>query len=295
MPRRWLIGAMVALTVLALEVSPPGTFRVDNLAVDDTATINTQLSSPELDLGHGVYGTPGAGPGLCAPAAPTPQGSGGPYDPYGYVPTDCPGFPLGYSILDLDLTGGDVTIDGLPEGAPGQVLYLINEGGANLYLYNNIDSTEWPFLLPGYHQQWIALTESAVATLKFGPTRYGENFWQVAALSDSALIIPRDLAPGSAYRASVSACGSGASTISGGAYSGVIQVGSDATSCVVSLHPSNASGTLNCVMAAANGAPVANTGWTLITVGPPITLQTTLSGSGIAATTINFICNLVGG
>lgn len=293
--RALLFWTVLVLSALAIELSPLGAFRVENLTVDHTATIGTQLSSPEIDLGRGIAGTPGSGPGLCAPPAPTPQGSGGPYDPYGYVPTGCPGFPLGYSILDLDLTGGDVTIDGLPEGAPGQVLYLINEGGANLYLYNDVASTQWPFLLPGFHQQWITLTESSVAILKFGPTRYGENFWQVTALADSALVVPRDLAPGSAYRASVAACGSGASTIGGGAYSGVLQTGVDATSCLLTIHPSNASGTINCLFTTESGAPIASNGWTLVDVGPPIVMQTTLSGSGIAAATVHFLCNLVGG
>lgn len=293
--RVWVLWTTVVLAALAIELSPLGTFRVGDLAVDHTAAIGTQLSALEVDVGRGVPGSPGSGPGLCAPPAPTPQGSGGPYDPYGYVPADCPGFPLGYSVLDLDLTGGDVTIDGLPEGSPGQVLFLLNEGGANLYLYNNVYSTEWPFLLPGYHQQWVTLTESSVAILKFGPTRYGENYWQVIALSDSALVMPRDLSPGSAYRASVSACGSGASMISGGAYSGVLQGGVDATSCLLTIHPSNASGTLNCLFTSESGVPIASDGWTLVDVGPPISLQTTLSGSDIGSATVHFLCNLVGG
>ena len=150
---------LFALSICVIVAVTLGAFRVESLVVDNSATIGTQLSAPEVDIGRGVLGVPGNGPGLCAPSAPTPQGSGGPYDPYGYVPAGCPGFPTGYSILDLDLTGGDVTIDGLPEGSPGQILVLINEGGANLYLYNNILSTEWPFLLPGFHEQWLALTE----------------------------------------------------------------------------------------------------------------------------------------
>lgn len=290
-----VIWVTFVLTALAIELSPLGTFRTDNLVVDHTATISTQLSALEVDVGRGVASTPGSGPGLCAPPAPTPQGSGGPYDPYGYVPADCPGFPLGYSILDLDLTGGDVTIDGLPEGAPGQVLYLINEGGANLYLYNNVQSTQWPFLLPGFHQQWITLTESSVATLKFGPTRYGENFWQVTGLSNSALIMPRDLAPGSAYRASLAACGSDAVVINSGAYSGIFQVGAAQTSCLLTIHPSNASGTINCLFTTESGAAIGFNGWTLIAVGPPISLQTTVSGSDIGSATVHFLCNLVGG
>ena len=82
--------------------------------------------------------------------------------------------------------------------------------------------------------------------------------------------------------------------ISSGGYSGAIQTGSDATSCLLTIHPPNASGFYNCVMSAANGGSVANSGWTRIQIGPPLTFQTTLSGSDIAGTTINFFCNSVG-